>query len=200
MLKRQRPPSPPPSMSSFATSSPLDMVLPFSKRRRVLPHSSDSPSESTRTRVHWEDDEEYTDEPENDNSRAVNMDSPYKETNSVLYELHTLNRHRLLFSPHQQPPAQKPSSSLDSSLHANHTWSTQQELHPVAAVSFQDAQLDRHPPDHRKHLFGGNSDSNPDLEVQFVRERYEDTNRLLGSLFLSRRRELEDEDKETPHR
>ncbi|KAJ8084248.1 hypothetical protein PM082_003016 [Marasmius tenuissimus] len=181
MLKRQRPSSPPPSMSSLATSSPLDMVLPFSKRRRVLPHSSDSPSESTRTRVHWEDDEEYIDEPEHDNSRTVNTESPYKETNSVLYELHTLHRHRLLFSPHQQqPPTQKPFSSLDPSLHANHTWSTQQELQPVADVSFQDAQPDRHPPHHRKHSFEGNPHSNPDLEVQSVRERYEDTNRYVG--------------------
>jgi hypothetical protein len=52
-------------------------------------------------------------------------------------------------------------------------------------------------PQRPKHLVQPNTSAIPvlanndmNLEVECVKERYEDTNKLLGYLFLSRRREL----------
>ncbi|KAL0575028.1 hypothetical protein V5O48_006929 [Marasmius crinis-equi] len=196
MLKRQRAPSPPPSVSNVSSTGPFDLVLPFSKRQRMLP--SEGLSQPNHSHGHWEEDEEYSDDLENGVSQSAIVNSPYKETNSVLYELHTLHRHRLLFSQSQQRSSTHKFGILsEAAKHANDAGPTQSLPQPIAA-SYQHLTPSS-PLDNRIPHSGSNSDAHPEHEVQSVRERYEDTNRLLGSLFLSRRRELEPDDQGTSH-
>ncbi|KAG6891422.1 hypothetical protein C0992_007201 [Termitomyces sp. T32_za158] len=101
MLKRQRLPSPP----SFLPSIPL-VDEPYSdamrdvKRRRILDGTSkgwavpDSPDD--------DDDEGYISHHENPTQPHAELagkgSANYKQTNTVLQELHTLHQHRLLFA------------------------------------------------------------------------------------------------------
>jgi len=88
----------------------------------------------------------------------------YKSVNAFLHDVHTLHQHRLLFS---FPPPQK-------SLH-----------HQIS---------DRPPAKYITQLPGDATRRSGDIaeaeESERVKQRYEDTNKLLGSLVLSRRREI----------
>ncbi|KAF9270450.1 hypothetical protein L218DRAFT_1071882 [Marasmius fiardii PR-910] len=198
MLKRPRPPSPLSSGSNSALSDSLDMILPTAKRRRVLPRSSDHPSQSTHPGNNWEDDEEDLDEPERSFSHPAAADSPYKDTNSFLYELHTLQRHRQLFSQQRQSPHLQEAQS-NRGTHLLQYAHRHDEL-PLSSQSGVTASLGPAVYSGNHKLQSGFSDCKSLHETEAVRARYEDTNRLLGSLFLSRRQELADDDKERPHR
>jgi len=96
--------------------------------------------------------------------------SGYKSANDVLHELHTLHRHRFtpstLCIPHILPSQDLHSTTQHNSL-------------DVASAKLLV------PPD---PVLPGNV--TPVDESLRVRERYEGVNRTLGSLFLSRRRQL----------
>ncbi|KAG7099449.1 hypothetical protein E1B28_001300 [Marasmius oreades] len=195
MLKRPRPHSPLLLTSNFPMTGSLDVILPTAKRRRLLPDSSDHTSQPTRPGYDCDDDEEDFDELEQDVSNSATVDSPYKDTNSFLYELHTLHRHRQLFSQqllHEAQPSQRMAHLLQYTRGDNEFPSQS-----VAAASPLGPTVY---PSGSFKLPLETSGSNVLFEVEAVKARYEETNRLLGSLFLSRRQELTDDDKERPHR
>ncbi|KAI6005077.1 hypothetical protein F5J12DRAFT_834550 [Pisolithus orientalis] len=126
-------------------------------------------------------------------------DGGYKQTNNILHEVHVLNQHRLVFSPSERPPQ---SHAPEISPHSVHIHPNSQEAaessyglpssayrkSPVGSNSFQ--------PVHRipagQSCSANVADDHADLqEAQAVWEHYGGTNKLLGSLFLSRRRELQ---------
>ncbi|KAG5341376.1 hypothetical protein E4T56_gene13289 [Termitomyces sp. T112] len=187
MLKRQRPPSPPP----FVPSIPLvDDSYPDAtrdvKRRRILPPSLDGKSRD------WsipdipddDDDEDYDSQHEKAKPYGIGltMDSAdYKQANTVLHELHTLHQHRLLFTSTHDSGSQVPTLSQCLPQHAqsNHDdVSSKMIITPHPEVSGCDYSNSTYP------------NSHPSVELERVTQRYGDTNRLLGSLFLSRRRQL----------
>ncbi|KAJ7102160.1 hypothetical protein B0H15DRAFT_813431 [Mycena belliarum] len=184
MLKRLRPASPPPSEPSI----PLISEPPrHSKRRRILPPSLDGQSRHTMLRTDEDDGDGEEDEGEINVSDGNNSgpsvltgsNTEYESANTVLHDLHALHRHRLIFS-----------SPLPSFVHSGHHYSphspdktlvTSLPHYPLSP----DAKDMSGRPDFRCQL--------PSEEVQSVKERYEDTNRLLGSLFLNRRKQLDPE-------
>lgn len=96
-------------------------------------------------------------------------------TNNYLYEVHALHRHRLLFASHT------PGTAISDS---------REQAPPPPSHHY-------HPPsDGANHLEqeGGSSRSglstdSPDaVDTESVKKRYSETNRLLGSLVLARRR------------
>jgi len=196
MLKRQRPSSPTPSKLSvpLLDSSPMDIMGPDSKRRRTLPPVLDGPSRGWR-RPEGNDSELYDLEGYSDDelleSEQTRVDdsgidsAEYKSANSVLRELHTLYQHRLMFSstnPSFNGPARSPQSQPTSNVYNA----------PIQHATFQPV-ISEQP----KGLSYPGNPVNPGNrqmlknEVHCVTERYENTNRYLGNLFLSRRRELD---------
>ncbi|PPR01184.1 hypothetical protein CVT24_006060 [Panaeolus cyanescens] len=246
MLKRQRPASPPPvptfSETPFITD-PVDLSLieRHHKKRRVLPPSLDGtsrgwakPHEHHIPRFDDDDEEYYESDDEHEeapgSSRGNNNNgsnfsssqqqahyaSPYKSTNQLLRELHTVNQHRLLFS--------SPAHNLSlASQQASGSGSQQQQFglyHSSSLLSDNASEPMSHHPSNSLSGFGHNSegitsprrqewhrsfsgvdkeDAVMSNEVSRVTERYESTNRLLGSLFLSRRRQLEPLEDNTEH-
>jgi len=177
MLKRQRPASPPPSMPTI----PLVDDPPFetsvrpshqSKRRRLLPPVLDGQVRGW-GKIDGEDgDDEDYEEYEEGSPDATHPDSRladitgYKSVNGVLSELHELHRRRHF-----------PSSSFNPHL----SW-----LQPILP-SCQARDKNGTPTQLQS---GFSDDVVPTDELLRVTERYEDTNRLLRSSFLSRRRQL----------
>ncbi|KAK7058257.1 hypothetical protein VNI00_001888 [Paramarasmius palmivorus] len=206
MLKRQRPSSPSPA--SFPSPDPFSESIPNSKRQRVLPPTLDGKLRSREARrfvndSDWEEDEEVYEDDDAlgyTSSSSFLDDSAYKSTNNFLHELHTLQRHRLLFAQSQAPipkadlvylrslPAQSPSSNTsptsewqkDHARAQNNVWSSDDSQ---TRTNAEEAGVNR-------TTHAGHAEDNS--EGKFVKDRYEDTNRMLGSLFLSRRRELGD--------
>lgn len=167
MLKRQRAPSPP-----LIPFIPDD--IPHSKRPRILPHILDSKG---RGDIHQDNLDEENEDPDAlrgefwPRTRPVPSPSEYRSTNSKLYELHALNRHRMIFS-NAYPPA-----ILDtSSCHA-----------PPSRVIPR--PLPRHDPGDYSSS-GPNDeqreeqDSDIREESQRVKERYEDTNKFDNLPFV----------------
>ncbi|KAF9042098.1 hypothetical protein BJ165DRAFT_1529554 [Panaeolus papilionaceus] len=239
MLKRQRPASPPPiptfSETPFITD-PVDLGLieRHHKKRRTLPPSLDGSSRGwAKPHEHHlarfdDDDEEYyeSDEDEFEQNRdalsrgnpefipsqQAHYASPYKSTNQLLRELHTVNQHRLLFaSPVQNLGLSSYLAASGSGLQhqfgnallQNQSYLYQQQQQPLLQpLQFDNASS--HQPSNspsggmlspRRQEWHRSVDSKEDgvisEEVSRVTERYENTNRLLGSLFLSRRKQLE---------
>ncbi|TFK41388.1 hypothetical protein BDQ12DRAFT_438504 [Crucibulum laeve] len=210
MLKRQRAVSPPPSTPSvpLLDSSSMDMLIDRDpKRRRTLPPVLDGPSRGwgrPYTDDSYEEDYEENDSdpiyPDTgDHDAVAALDTvEYKSANNVLRELHTLNQHRLLFAstsnvpPHYLPMKRTshtylpPTASSDSDAH----------LPPTFLKTFLPAISER-PRLHSATLSHHNDEpENKNTHGMFVeeghcvKERYESSNKFLGSLFLSRRREL----------
>ncbi|KAJ7130117.1 hypothetical protein C8R43DRAFT_1025982 [Mycena crocata] len=182
MLKRLRPVSPSPSAPTVPlVSDPSDSYRPEPKRRRILPPSLDGQSRHSRFRTD-EDDED--DDDDDDINPSVGYSGPsgstmhnteYSSANTFLHDLHALHRHRLIFS------APTPSFPLP-------------QLSPVP--HYPDKSYLPIPDDSAPNK--SRSSGVPDLgcklpfeEVQSVKERYEDTNKLLGSLVLTRRKQLD---------
>ncbi|KAK0233403.1 hypothetical protein IW262DRAFT_78138 [Armillaria fumosa] len=174
MLKRQRATSP--RVSAISNVPLVADDSPRQKRRRILPPALDG---HLRGRI-WENDEddgeedfEDTDEEGQDRGEGS---LEYKAANSMLYELHALNRHRQIFAttsnqhwPYGFPgtlPEKGDSISSTPHLHHNEAKTGTQESSGSGNLSVD--------------------------ELQKVTQRYEETNKRLGVLFLSRRKEIED--------
>ncbi|KAF8446269.1 hypothetical protein L210DRAFT_976180 [Boletus edulis BED1] len=220
MLKRQRPATPPPSSlgdpPSFLPSEPIRPILqplhardpsePRSKRRRTQPPPLDGALrgwlESEPAGSHWESDgeEDWIEDPHTDLGSPLHPSttaSPYKDANTLLHELHLLNQHRMLFT---RPPRDQPlNPSPRAPLPAAHThmqnapvgygptaWTNGSPYHPTLPQFASDGVAGR------SCCLEPVEDKGLVEEVQCVRQRYEGTNKLLGSLFLSRRREVEE--------
>lgn len=238
MLKRQRPPTPPPSLDEISSLTPFsdrpirpiphretpDMLSHESrvKRRRIrppvldgaqrgwgkpptlsVPHANDSDGEED-----WIDGE---DDAETGHFAASPDYTDYKRANTMLHEIHALHQHRLMFT---QPNSQAP-SHLYLPPHAgfsappppmatyphNICHSTHGLRHPPSISSNDKLFIPTLPecplPEFYSHLPHAAQASTAHTpldfhEVKSVRERYGDTNKLLGSVFLSRRRELQE--------
>ncbi|KAF8239338.1 hypothetical protein L208DRAFT_86920 [Tricholoma matsutake] len=174
MLKRQRPVSPPPSIPTIplVDDPPFEMAH-HSKRRRVLPPVLDGQMRGWGRSDDEDEDEEEIEDYKEDTVDATNLDSSlsgYKSANSVLSELHTLHRRRHFSSSLPNPQLSWPQTMcLSSQAHDKNG--------KFAQLRPSQSYIERRAPE-------------PTDELLCVTERYEDTNRLLGSLFLSRRRQL----------
>ncbi|KIJ08588.1 hypothetical protein PAXINDRAFT_102526 [Paxillus involutus ATCC 200175] len=144
----------------------------------------------------------------------------YKHANSLLHELHTLHQHRFLFTEsvrdgHFNEYSATPSSTTyvqHPHLHAyplgqGHGTGNLSSLsqfsqttdgkislpelshRPTPSFSSQSTHIRPAEGEYITHFVQGQVDVH---EVKSVRERYEDANRFLGALFLSRRRELDE--------
>lgn len=169
MLKRQRPATPPLQSPTSFPSNSFDISLP-SKRRCIL-----GPSQPSHTIGPWEGDEDrYEDTEDEDIHKASKaIDSQYKDTNSFLYELHALTRHRQLFS--QQSTQAPPSASNLFSSHDKITQLSQSHIsiHPKMSTHT----------DNRTFSSERATERETQLESEFVRERYESTNRFVQCHF-----------------
>ncbi|ESK98430.1 hypothetical protein Moror_180 [Moniliophthora roreri MCA 2997] len=202
MLKRQRPSSPSPA--SFPSAESFTESTPDAKRRRVLPPTLDGKLRGWETPRYChhsdcDDDDNFEEiDGEEDASgyssaSTVLNDSLYKSTNDFLHQLHALQRHRLLFT---QPQAGTPKTDCPRPLpypqsaptHPSSQWqaNSTRDLNHMRSPTSMEAGVD-----HSTHAERAEHND----ETQLVRDRYEDTNRMLGSLFLSRRRELGDNER-----
>lgn len=190
MLKRQRPASPSPSSPSIPliTDSPLmDVNYRDTKRRRILPPVLDGPSRgwATHRETHNGEDEDEDDDEEvvvgNDSQQdwhdaGAASSAEYKATNNFLHELHALHQHRLAFaSPPSHLTAGFPPNLSDHSYPYTPATSgkTASLISPEPLTThFQSRDLDL-------YTKGPVSISALDssIEVQRVKERYEDTNK-----------------------
>jgi hypothetical protein len=170
MLKRHRPVSPPPSGPSIPfVSDPPEPHRRESKRRRILPPSLDGQARRSTFRTDEDDGEEDDDGVDlsyehNASGSGPAHNTEYKSANTFLHDLHALHRHRLIFSS-SSPPFLQP--ELPSTPH------------------FQDKSHLQPTPDYPrmpdKQDLSGMQDFGRELpfeEVESVKERYEDTNRL----------------------
>lgn len=145
MLKRQRPSSPLPSSSSVPQGLPSEDVINIRdlKRRRIAPPSLDgqargwdsSNSQSLEDENEEEcveaDEQEEGDEP----GLAQSSNVEYTMVNSVLKEIHILQKHRQLFHPH--PTA----SNLPSQSHVDKS----QAIYPFnAQITSESARVYEH--------------------------------------------------------
>ncbi|KAH7908263.1 hypothetical protein BJ138DRAFT_378652 [Hygrophoropsis aurantiaca] len=209
---------------------------PRSKRRRVHAPVLDGPSRGwlptgvNSTAFPNQDsdgEEDWVDEGDDESSSAQLAASPeemamYKQTNSILHEVHALHQHRMMFvNPglHLQAISPPYPNLSSASMESQQTYYSQQLPSHAQSFGYPVSVTDHsggkspfpreqdHPIPYvvsvgqdRQSMSSWQSLSNqgsltvkPEIdEVQIVRERYEDTNKLLGSLFLSRRRALED--------
>ncbi|KAF5337239.1 hypothetical protein D9611_003245 [Ephemerocybe angulata] len=104
----------------------------------------------------------------------------YSATNNLLRELHTLNQHRLLFSP---PPSKAFHQPMPMPYH------TSQEFYPTQSNLHQPPRSLGKFPDRLESPLEKPAGAGD--EMAHVLKRYEETNRLLGEVFLSRRRGLD---------
>ncbi|KAH7921258.1 hypothetical protein BV22DRAFT_1132440 [Leucogyrophana mollusca] len=257
MLKRQRPASPPPTSFELSSLFPDRPIRPLPQREASEPGPSQQPR-AKRRRVYapvldgtcrgWlpagvsssvfgtqesDGEEDWVDEGDDEFTSGQPNVSPeemamYKQTNSILHEVHTLHQHRLMSSnsslhtganslpyPNWSPPStisQQSSAQQAYSQHPpSHTRSPGYYVpasgysggkasfpvqpdrpvpyaHTHASVNQDHQQTSSwQPPPHQGSIF-----TEPEIdEVESVRERYGDSNKLLGSLFLLRRRALE---------
>lgn len=175
MLKRQRPSSPPPSISNIPL---VDDSSHDFKRRRILPPILDGPSRgwgaSQEEDIYEEDASTLGEEQENTSSSSNPDVVEYSSANTVLRELHTLNQHRLT-----QAFVSPPRNAARSSAHFIDPYSyshlSKSHLPPISdrlrAQAETRISLPREP-------LSSNSD-----ESRIVMQRYEDTNRYLDYLY-----------------
>jgi len=188
MLKRQRPISPPPSNPVIPlVSDPPESHHREPKRRRILPPSLDGQSRRSTFRTDEDDGGEDDDDvdlseeripPRAGASGSTVHNTEYESANTFLHDLHALHRHRLIFSS-PSPPLLQPE------LHSTPPVQDKSYLPPIAADY---SRMSDKQDSGGMHDFGRGSAVE---EVESVKERYEDTNRLLGSLFLTRRKQLD---------
>lgn len=176
MLKRQRPSSPPPSISNIPL---VDDSSHDFKRRRILPPILDGPSRGWGTSqeedIYEEDAGTSDEERENTSSSSSNPDVvEYSSANTVLRALHTLNQHRLT-----QAFASPPRNAARSSAHFIDPYSyshlSKSHLPPISDRLRAQAET-------RISLPHEPLSSNSD-ESRIVMQRYEDTNRYPDYLY-----------------
>lgn len=205
MLKRQRPISPTPTLSSV----PLVITDPFverdTKRRRTLPPVLDGAcrgwAQAPLSINNEEDDgeEDYISDDENKNipptcsiNCSLTQQQPgdktgYTSTNSFLRELHTLQQHRLLFSSPPPPPSASASSFLCGSNSKDADSSSYSGYHspPIKGLFNLPLQLPIERPRASSHmsptptakLSQHQSHGFPLDEIHSVTEHYEGTNK-----------------------
>ncbi|KIM84570.1 hypothetical protein PILCRDRAFT_818149 [Piloderma croceum F 1598] len=198
MLKRQRQSSPLPSSHvPFVASDSIDEKHE-AKRRRIMAPVLDGEKRGWGVPVPDVYEDEYDEEEEEIQEELEQSgfggglaveeqwrdSGMYKSTNSFLHDLHALHQHRLIASSSSTPSSPNPLS--------------QQQRQSSSSSSFRPSSKRLRMPsfDHdltaQRGLDGhAVEDLIPLGEERMVKERYEDTNRLLGSLVLSRRRELQ---------
>jgi len=208
MLKRQRPVSPPPSSDVPLIAIDISHQNHEAKRRRTLAPVLDGEKRGWGiSHLESYDDEEQVEELQQDLEQNIIEDEGqshdsgmYKSANSFLHDLHALYQHRLTFSssststPSSSNPTsqqRQPSSSplrTPSSQPSYDNTPMKSNLPPISELS-SISSFDQDLNTQKEECDVG--DGMTSYEVQRVKERYEDTNRLLGSLVLSRRRELQ---------
>ncbi|KAI8995318.1 hypothetical protein BD414DRAFT_479197 [Trametes punicea] len=204
MLKRRRSSSTFIPDSSYIGSAPepaIDAFERVAKRRRPFAslrrqHAAQETSSRTEDDTDGEEDvegeESYTDQLEPvDEERRLRQTGDYRSVNSLLHDLHAEQRHRMLFSSphplqlsmlHHSHPVllDSASSSIDKAVHVISADSKTPSVHHEGHKSFSPSSF----------TIPSRETSVVDhVEVRRVTERYEDMNRYLGSLFLSRRRQ-----------
>ncbi|KAI0082228.1 hypothetical protein K474DRAFT_1655583 [Panus rudis PR-1116 ss-1] len=193
MLKRQRPSSPIPLPMETQVEDDWSSSLyePDSKRRRYF-----APPSSRGGRAGEADSDDVLDtstedgkEEETKEWRYVSRKREWQETagvyknaNSLLHDLHAEQRHRMLFSSSSSPQTRKwTHPSYDYSSHvgkSDHSAYAHNAIDPSSLAS----------PDEHETAHGADEA----METETVISRYEHSNRILRSLFLSRRQELDD--------
>ncbi|KAH6917623.1 hypothetical protein BKA70DRAFT_339688 [Coprinopsis sp. MPI-PUGE-AT-0042] len=197
MLKRQRQSSPPPFVSnsvplvsSDTPSADEPVIVRDVKRRRTQPPVLDGMmrgwnSPSDEDGYFSEDGDAAPDDADEDwkyhgppqSEEAPAGSTEYQSANNLLRELHVLNQHRIMFkSP--TPSAQStatyaPPSSRDDPSNRPLSFGHPRESHHNLQ------KYDEHA------VIGMLGEDDESLVVQ---QRYNDTNRMLRELFLSRRR------------
>lgn len=187
MLKRQRASSPSPFAQATIPESPPISSDPASskhgaKRRRIFAPSLDGPSRGWGgSSVAFGDEEDEDDIIVDGRTltptlRESSLESTgtYKSVNSLLHDLHAEQQHRRIVSSAANP-------DLQFAPFSSHGWSSPVPLagkpsfvHPIPQDVLATGVK------HRLQCEEGVS----------VYERYEETNRYLGSVFLERRRDL----------
>ncbi|KII93448.1 hypothetical protein PLICRDRAFT_49495 [Plicaturopsis crispa FD-325 SS-3] len=213
MLKRQRPVSPPASSSDIAFVPDDDMPSHRDpKRRRTAAPVLDgrqrgwaAPDNS----MNEDDDEEEFDEEEDEVDAGTgphDLVQAYKSANSVLHDLHAEHQHRMMFSSHQVPqsishPSRPPYSPHEMPPQTNSYVSSDKTLPTLTSRPSGHLYAQEHS---RKSSYPGNGFETRAVamemdEVQKVKEQYVSRNKLLGSLFLERRRALHESPDEHNH-
>ncbi|KAI0639195.1 hypothetical protein C8Q77DRAFT_1080040 [Trametes polyzona] len=202
MLKRQR------STPSFVPDAPcvlppadlaIDAFERVAKRRRQiapLPNRS-TPNDANLWRFDDTDgeedvegDEHAADRPEaSEQAQRMEQAGEYRNVNTLLHDLHAEQRHRILFSS-PLPPSHFPSAHHGSHFeHQHHPSVPSDKITPALSESPPHAHHEphRHTPSFTISIPTKVTSVVDHVEVRRVTQRYEDTNRLLRSLFLSRR-------------
>ncbi|KAI6045131.1 hypothetical protein EDC04DRAFT_2889320 [Pisolithus marmoratus] len=227
MLKRQRPATPPPSSLDFPTyffpAKPLpnpDLASsisdPCGKRRRLERPENEMlkgwalPSSGISREEHGDDEEDVERSSHGDGaeelydgvsnqSNSSRGDRVYKQTNSILHEVHVLNQHRLIFSPsehlsrsYSEIPPHSIHNHPNSQGTAEFGCGLPQSAHGKSPMPSNSSQLAHRMRAGQSCSANVAADQADVHEAQAVWERYGGTNKLLGSLFLSRRRELQE--------
>ncbi|GBE78148.1 hypothetical protein SCP_0110310 [Sparassis crispa] len=199
MLKRQRAPSPLPDFPQVSHEVALDVHERVVKRRRHLAPPSNGPRGSAINGGEEEEDDEddqtwLLDEGRPEYSRGISRWQEeaglYKAANTLLHDLHAEQRHRMTFSSSSSSTtplaAHEAHSPLDNGAHMS--WLSYPTKDPCSPIHGAPSQIHQ---EHPKHVFFDDAIPPAEAEGQSVTQRYEDTNRYLGSLFLSRRRLLD---------
>ncbi|KZT21699.1 hypothetical protein NEOLEDRAFT_1181537 [Neolentinus lepideus HHB14362 ss-1] len=197
MLKRSRPITPPPHLEELPSlplvpgPSSIEYYQRDVKRRRTAAPSLDGPSRGwERSSFCDEEDEEDWWQDENNGRGAeasLETSKQYQASNSLLHDLHAEYQHRMLFSPSPAassrhfPSQAGPYSPQSHAVHLGKQSMRYLSDRPV--MTEINGHLQRAM---AMHMEKGGLDT---AEEQRVRARYEESNRLLRSLFLSRRRE-----------
>ncbi|EPQ60920.1 hypothetical protein GLOTRDRAFT_113424 [Gloeophyllum trabeum ATCC 11539] len=194
MLKRARPITPPPPPEEPLIPSSSDYSQRDMKRRRTAAPSLDGPSRG------WApldadsgDEDDEVDEwqlDDNDGRTAEysrETSERYRASNTLLHDLHAEYQHRLLFMP---SPSQHSRSDMQSyPPHPSITSCPAKQ--DVLRLSDRPIMVERNGHLHRHTNLDiqGEKEGIDTAEGLRVKERYEESNRLLRSLVLSRRRE-----------
>ncbi|KAI0651643.1 hypothetical protein C8Q79DRAFT_1004918 [Trametes meyenii] len=117
----------------------------------------------------------------------------YRSANTLLHDLHAEHRHRMLFFlPRLPSDVSTPQCHLYNEYHHHHhhhsTSTTDKTLPAPVDAEPPSAALHKHTPSFTISIPSKDANTVDHVEVQRVTQRYEDTNRYLGSLFLSRRK------------
>lgn len=168
MLKRQRPSTPPPHLPETQVEDPSDLYEPDSKRRKYFARPLPYGSNQATSMSDGEDSEDGDGASSSARGRLADRRrewheaaGQYKEANILLHDLHAEYRHRMIFaSPHDHAPS-----------HLSYRW-TEENSEGVGGKNVNDADANR-----------------IHAEAETVSQRYEDSNRFLRSLVLSRRQQ-----------
>lgn len=198
MLKRQRPSSPIPSSDCPVAERAIDVDIleRLTKRRRhFAPPRYTSTTKNAQDSQDSSDDEEDREESPGSSSFARGLPhwqaeaGVYKAANTLLHDLHAEQRHRLIFSPPSTTPHVVSRSSHSPSRTSDWTPPSRTDsavLHMGHVAPHPTGPAKITPPPYPETMVD-------EMEAKHVTQRYEDTNRLLGSLFLDRRNRLESE-------